>query len=174
MHDRDAELHARIVEQVAAREVVGTVDDHVVAGDDVHDVRRVEPGVVGDDVDVGVEHRQRLLRRVDLAVTDAIDVVEDLALEVRRVDVVHVDDADRADPGRREVERGGRAEPAGAEHQHLGVEQLLLALDTDLGQQQVPLVPVHLFGAQRRRRAPTRGPRPSSGRKPPSIDSTVS
>jgi hypothetical protein len=97
VHHGDAELHARVVEQVAAREVVGAVDDHVVAGDDVHDVRRVEARVVGDDVDVGVEHAQRLLRRVDLAVTDAVEVVQDLTLQVRRVDLVHVDDADRAD-----------------------------------------------------------------------------
>ena len=67
----------------------------------------VEAGVVGDDVDVGVEHRQGLLRRVDLAVADPVDVVEDLALQVRGVDVVHVDDADRADAGGGEVQRGG-------------------------------------------------------------------
>ena len=65
----------------------------------------VEAGVVRDDVDVGVEHRQRLLGRVDLAIADAVDVVQDLALQVRRVDLVHVDDADRADAGRGEVER---------------------------------------------------------------------
>ena len=65
----------------------------------------VEAGVVRDDVDVGVEHRQRLLGRVDLAIADAVDVVQDLALQVRRVDLVHVDDADRADAGRGEIER---------------------------------------------------------------------
>ena len=88
-----------------------------------------EAHVVGDDVDVGVEQRERLLGRVDLAVADPVDVVQDLALQVRGVDDVHVDDADRADAGRGEVQRGGRAEAAGAEQQHLGVEQLALALD---------------------------------------------
>ena len=107
MHHRDAELHTGIVEQVPAREVVGAVDDHVVAGDDVDDVRRIEAGVVGDDVDIGVEHGQRLLRRVDLAIADAVDVVQDLALQIGRVDFVHVDDADRADTGGGQVQRGG-------------------------------------------------------------------
>ena len=83
--------------------------------------------------DVGVERGERLLRRVDLAVTDAIDVVQDLALQVRLVDDVHVDDAERADARGREVQRGRRAEAAGAEQQHLGVEQLQLALLADLG-----------------------------------------
>ena len=153
----------------ARREVVGAVDDHVVAGDDVDDVGGRQPRVVGDDVDVGVEHRQRLLGRVDLAVADAVDVVQDLALQVGGVDLVHVDDADRADAGGGEVERGRRAEPAGTEQQHLRVEQLLLALDADLGQQQVALVAVHLLGGQRGGLASSRGPRPSTGRtRPPS------
>ena len=76
---------------------------------------------------VGVDGGQRLLRGVDLALADAVDVVEDLALQVRLVDDIHVDDADRADAGSRQVERGRRAEAAGAEQQHPGVEQLQLA-----------------------------------------------
>ena len=61
---------------------------------------------MGDDVHVGVERGERLLGRVDLAVADAIHVVQDLALQVRLVDDVHVDDADRADAGGGQVERG--------------------------------------------------------------------
>ena len=44
--------------------------------------------------------------RVDLALADPVHVVEDLALQVRRVDHVHVDDAERADARGREVQRG--------------------------------------------------------------------
>ena len=57
VHDGDAELHAGVVEQVARREVVGAVDDDVVAADDVEDVVRRQARVVGDDVDVGVDQR---------------------------------------------------------------------------------------------------------------------
>ena len=84
--------------------------------------------------DVRVERLDRLLGGVDLRHADAVGRVDDLALEVGEVDDVVVDDAERADAGRREVERGRRAEAAGAEQQHLGVEQLLLALQADLGQ----------------------------------------
>ena len=94
----------------------------------------------------GLSERQRLLGRVDLAVTDAIDVVQDLALQVGLVDDVHVDDADGAHAGGRQVQRGRRAEAAGAEQQHLGVEQLELALLAHLGQQEVALVAVALLG----------------------------
>src|SRR6476661_4084863 len=47
-----------------------------------------------------------------------------------------------------EVERGGRAEAAGAEQQHLGVEQLLLALGADLGEQEVARVALALLGRE--------------------------
>ena len=144
----------RVVDEEAGREVVGAVDDDVVAVEDVDHVVGAEADVVGDDVDVGVEQRERLLGGVDLAVADAVDVVEDLALQVGVVDDVHVDDADRADAGRGEVEGGRRTEAAGAEQQHLRVEQLLLALLADLGEQEVALVAVALLGGQRGRDLP--------------------
>ena len=81
---------------------------------------------------------------------DAVGGVDHLALQVRGVDDVVVDDADRADPGRREVERGRRTESAGAEQQHLRVQQLELALDPDLGQQGVARVAVALLGRELR------------------------
>ena len=88
---------------------------------------------------------------------DPLGVVDHLALEVRQVDLVVVDDPERADAGGRQVQRRRRAEAAGAQQQHLGVEQLLLALDADLGDQQVAGVAVALFGGQR-----ARAPRPRS------------
>ena len=129
--------------------VPSTID--VVAVDDVEHVVGAEAHVVGDDVDVGVELRERLLGRVDLALTDAVEVVQDLALQVRRVDDVHVDDAERAHAGGREVQRGRRSEPARAEQQHLALEELLLAGLTDLGQEQVAVVAVALLGVEHRR-----------------------
>ena len=44
---------------------------------------------------------------------------------------------ERANPGRCEVERRRRAEPAGADQKHARVEQLLLADFADLGNQDV-------------------------------------
>ena len=66
--------------------------------------------------------------------------MRDLPLQVRLVDDVGVDDPELADPRGGEVERGGRAETAGADQEDLRVEQLLLALLADLGDQQVARV----------------------------------
>ena len=82
---------------------------------------------------------------VDLRHADRLGRVDHLALQVGEVDDVVVDDAERADAGGREVERGRRAEAAGAEQQHLRVEQLRLALGADLGEQQVAAVALVLL-----------------------------
>ena len=75
-------------------------------------------------------------------------------MEVRRVDDVHVDDAERSHPCRREVQRGRRPEPARAQEEHLALEQLLLARFADFRQQDVPSVTGALFGRERGRRDP--------------------
>ena len=138
-----------VVDEVAGGEVVRTVHDQVPAvGEDALDVLRRESLLVGDDVDVGVERLERPLGRQHLRLSEGVRRVDDLALEVRVVDDVRVDDAERAHSGRREVERRGRAEPAGADQEHTRVEQLLLPFLTDLRDQDVPRVAGALLGAQ--------------------------
>ena len=125
-----------------------------------------------DDLDVGVERFDEDPRRLGLRHPDPLGVVDHLALQVGGVDHVVVDEADRADAGRGQVERRRRAEPAGAEQQHLRVEQLELAVDPDLGQQRVARVALALLGGhaawRRRPAAPAparRGCRRSSRRR---------
>ena len=81
------------------------------------------------DLHVRIERVDRLLGGFDLRNADPFAGVDHLALEVGEIDVVVVDDPDRADAGGGEVQRRRRPEPTGAEQQHPGVEQLLLALD---------------------------------------------
>src|ERR1700722_15778671 len=117
--DGDLQAYGGVVEQIAGGEVVDAVDDDVVALDDLHDVGGVDAGLVLDDVDIGVQSLDGLLRRVDLGNTDAVGGVDHLALQVGQVDDVIVDDAQRANAGGGEVERGGRAEAARSQQQHL-------------------------------------------------------
>ena len=120
-----AQLHRRVVDQVAGLEVVGAVEDQVGVADQVEDVGVVD---VGDD---------RLDRRsaVDLpelprgglglgqVVGDVLLVEEDLALEVVGLDEVAVDDPEMADAGAGQVvgqhgpERPAAAERDPARHQ---------------------------------------------------------
>ena len=106
-------------------------------------------------------------------IADPFGVVDHLALQVGGVDDVVVDEADRADPGGGEVERGRRAEPAGAEQQHLRVQQLQLAVDADLGEQGVARVAVALLGGHAAA-ATTGSPCSCQARIPPAIEATFS
>lgn len=78
-----------------------------VARNDVEDARCIESHIMGDNVDVRTHSQrdQRLPGRLDLAITDAIDIVQTLVLHVRWIDNIHVDDAECADAGSRKVQR---------------------------------------------------------------------
>ena len=142
VHDGNPVPHGGVVHEVAGGEVVGSVDDHVPAvGEDALDVLGAESLLVGDHLDVGIESLDRLPRGVDLRLPEALRRVDDLPLEVRLVDDVGVDDPDAADPGRGQVERGRRAESAGADQQHLRVEELELPFLADLRDEEVTAVP---------------------------------
>jgi hypothetical protein len=125
---------------IAGLEVVGAVDDHVEVLQDLEDVVRGHALAILLDLHVGVEADDGLLGAVDLGHAHALGRVQDLALQVRRIDHVVIDDADRADAGRGQVQRRRRAQATGADAQHPGLEQLDLALDPDLGQHGVPRV----------------------------------
>ncbi len=88
----------------------------------------------------------------DLALTDPIGRVDDLALEIADVHDVEIDDADRPDARRREVQGSRRAEAACTDEQRLRPEQFRLALGPDLGDEQVPAVALLLLGRQEYRR----------------------
>jgi hypothetical protein len=66
--------------------------------------------------------------------------VDDLPLEVRLVDGVVVDDAERADAGSGEVERRGGAEAAGADQEDARLEEPQLAFLADFGDEEMPAV----------------------------------
>ena len=116
--------------------------------DEVEDVVDREALLVGDDVDVGVDIRQRLASRLHLGAPDSIDPMEDLSLEIGHIDDVVVDDADRAHPGGRQIEGGGRSETAGADQEHPRIEQPGLAGLAHFGEQQVTAVAAALVAPE--------------------------
>jgi len=92
-----------------------------------------------------------MLSRADLGLAAAHvgDAVDDLALQVRLVHHVEVDNAQRADPGRGQVQQRGRAEAAGPDAQDLGVLQPLLPGHAHVGDDQVTGVTPDLVDGQR-------------------------
>ena len=74
--------------------------------------------------------------------------MHDLALKVRLVDDVRVDDPERADSGCGEVQGGRRAEAAGADEKNARVKEPLLPVLADLGDEQMAAVPGALLGRE--------------------------
>ena len=121
------------------------------SAEDAVDVLGGEALLERHDVHVRVQRLERPLRGGDLRLAEAVGRVHDLALEVRLVDDVGVDDAERADAGGREVERRRRAEPARADEQDARVEQALLPVLADLGDEEVAAVARALLGREHAR-----------------------
>ena len=71
--------------------------------------------------------------------------MEDLALKVRVVHDVEVDEPDRPDARGREVDRERGSEPSGADREHARGLQLLLPVDADLRHDQVSRVAADLL-----------------------------
>ena len=79
------------------------------------------------DRHVLVQGHDRIARRIDLGTADIGAAVDHLALQIGERDTIIVDDAERADSRRGEVEQRWRAEPAGPDHEDSRRRQRLLA-----------------------------------------------
>src|SRR5262249_39377325 len=133
--------HAGVVREITRREIVGAVHHDVVRPDQIEGVFARDAGVVQDDFDVRVDAVDGFLRRLRLGPADVGVRVQDLALEIRVIDAVEIDDAEFADAGGGEIHGNGRAESAGADAENARGADFLLAGQADLGQDQVPGVP---------------------------------
>ena len=138
---RHPEENGRVVDQIASREVVGTVHDYAVAPQEVERVLGGKAHRVGYDPRARVERLDPLLRCGHLGATDVRGRVEHLALEVRELDRIEVHDADLAHAGRRKIECGGGSQTSRPDDQDLRLPQLPLAWDAEFGQQEVTAGP---------------------------------
>src|SRR3990172_6387126 len=77
--------------------------------------------------------------------SDAGVIVDYLPLEVADVNLVSVGNAYGSDPGRREIQQRGRAQPSGPQHEDLSLKEFGLTLSADLRKYYVPRIPLYLF-----------------------------
>src|SRR3989338_5237245 len=81
--------------------------------------------------------------------TSGVGWVDDLRLEVGEVHCVEVDDAKPSDAGGGKIQAEWRTQTAGADQQDLGLHELLLALNADLRDDEVPAVAEDLVTCER-------------------------
>ena len=77
---------------------------------------------------------------IDLVAAHVLGEVNHLALQIGEIDDVEIHQADAADAGGGQIEAERRAEPAGADQQHLGGLEFQLAFHPHLGHDQVARV----------------------------------
>ena len=94
---------ADVVDEVAGREIVGTVDHHIVVAEDLHGVFAGERGFEFIDLQVRVDVLHGLCRRVELLLADVFGAMNHLALQISEIDHVEINDTDAANAGGRQV-----------------------------------------------------------------------
>ncbi|MNR41829.1 hypothetical protein D3C85_1602680 [compost metagenome] len=107
---------------------------------------------MGDQLNLGVDGRQALDRRIDLAHADAVGVMDDLALQVGQIDGVEVRQVHFTHTRCRQIQRHRRTETAEADDQYATVLQAQLTVDIDVLQQNLPAVAQQFLIIQHGRR----------------------
>ena len=139
-HQRAPQQHAGVVDEVAGARAIRAVEYAVVLPEQRHGVVRAQLELVGDHLDVGIERGQSRLAGHGLAAADIGAGEQQLALEVRQIDAVVIEEPQGADAGGRQVQARRRAQAPGADDQHPRGLELLLAGAADLRQQQVAAI----------------------------------
>jgi hypothetical protein len=136
---------AGAVERVTRRKIVAAVEHDVGVTHPFIEPRAGEPFGDRVDFDFGVQPGERVPRRFGLRDADAGVAMNNLALQVGEIDGIVVADRQRADAGRSQIQRGGRAQPAGADDQSARARKFFLAFDAEFRQQDVPAVAQELI-----------------------------
>ena len=118
---------------------------------------------------MGVHVTQTIERRIQLASTDVTGAVEELTLEIALIDNIVVDQTDRPDARRCEVEGQRRSKTPCSDTEYPTTLQATLPLEPDIGQRDMACVPVELVAAEIRQ---GHGVSPSGApRRPPEATS---
>jgi len=114
VNERDAPLDGGPVQQITGRKIIHRIDDQVAPPCHLVDVFLCDPSMDRLDADQGVEGGELLLHGRGLLPSDVVVPVEDLAVEIARLDHVAVNDPQMPHAGSGKVEGDHRSQPPGA------------------------------------------------------------
>ena len=134
---------AGVVDQEASREIIRAIEHDVVLRDERDDIVGIDQLVIRVDGNFRIDGGERLLSGLDFWFSERGSRVHDLSLEIRKIDNVPIDETDRPDTGRSEIESSRRSQTTGTDQQDLGPLELQLALATHILKDDVPAVPLN-------------------------------
>src|SRR2546423_6858710 len=143
---RNTEQNRSVVDEVPRREVVGPIDNQIVAAHDLERVGRRQSRVVKFEANVWIDVVQTVACRIQLRPANGARPVQDLTLQIGKIDVVVINEPYGADSRCRQVQRDGRSESTCPYQQHARRFQTALPILAYLWQQNVPAV-AHPFVA---------------------------
>jgi len=130
--ERLARGQAGLIHRVARRVIIAPVQHQVGLADQAFGVLLVERLDDRSDLCARIEGTQGAGPGLGLGRADMAGSEDDLALQIVHGHRIGVDQADRANAGGRQVERGGGAQASGADNGDMGPGQRLLAGSADL------------------------------------------
>jgi hypothetical protein len=142
-----SQSHVNLLDEVLGRKVITAIHHHIprmliVKAPAEYVVRRGrgEFVLVPSHLDVRIELRYALLGRLALGHAHGRHGMNNLALQIGRVDSIAIDDTNTANTGGCQVQERGRAQTTSSNHQYRRVAQRFLASYTDRVQDQVSRV----------------------------------
>ena len=145
MGERLLRHNTGIVDEELCRKVVCAVNDEIIVLDKVHDVFAGDESPVGVDLDIRIDCLHGFLGGLYLCLAHISGGMNDLPLEIGQVYFVCICNADRTYACGSQIHCSRSTQTAGTDNQHLGIQQLLLSLDTDFFQNDVAGVTLDLF-----------------------------
>src|SRR5262245_50376888 len=142
-----------IVRQISRRKIIRSINDHVVAR---HKLRRVftgETALVQFELDLRIDVVQAIAGRLQFAATDVFCSVKNLALKVRKIDIVKIYNAECPNAGCCQIKRRWRSESSGANTQDARSFESTLPFGCNLGHDEMARVALQLANVQSHRAA---------------------
>ena len=82
VHNWNTKFDAGIIQQISTWKIVCSVNDDVVTRKNLNNIFGAQARVVSYDINIWIKHRQGFFGRVNFSVTDSINVVQDLSLQI--------------------------------------------------------------------------------------------
>ena len=131
---------ADVVREIPRRKIVRAIDDDVVLLDDLSGILAAEHGVVQDDMHVRIDVLDPVARAVELLAADILRAMEHLALEIRVIDDIEINEPECADPRCGKIKSDRGAKPARPNAEHFGRLELLLPFERYLRHDEMPRI----------------------------------
>ena len=82
VHNWNTKFDAGIIQQISARKIICPINDYVVTRKNLYNIFCTQARVVGYDINVRVNHRERFFSRINFSLAYSINVVQNLSLQI--------------------------------------------------------------------------------------------